>query len=699
MRGWVRILVCWGGILWPKMVSAEESVSWAFRPMHRPVLPAVGRSSWPRNPIDRFILTRLQEKQLHPSPEVDRRTLIRRLYFDLLGLPPEPDRVRAFVNDPRPDAFERLVDELLASPAYGERWARHWLDVVHYGETHGYDKDQPRPHAWPYRDYVIRAFNQDKPYSRFVQEQIAGDVLFPNTRDGIEALGFIAAGPWDLIGHAEVPESKIDGKIARHLDRDDMVTNALGTFMSLTVQCAACHDHKFDPITQQDYYRLQAVFAALDRADHAYDLDVELGHRRQQLQRELAEARQRWTQVQHEVNSRRAPRLDVWGRQVEQAILQRLFPDLIQRERHCREEVARWESRLKELPPMQTVYIGKIHFGRGAFRGTGPDGGQPRPVHVLKRGDVSKPGELIGPGAIMVISRLMGVAFEFSGGDAERRASLARWITHPDNPLTWRCIVNRVWQYHFGRGLVETANDFGRMGTPPSHPELLDWLALEFRDRGGSLKWLHRLIVTSAVYRQSSLVPPHPEDEENVWLGRMNRRKLEAEAIRDTVLSVSGLLDRRMGGPSYRDFVIERPEHSPHYQYHKSEPSDPATHRRTIYRFIVRSQPQPFLAVLDCADPSLRVDRRNSSLSPVQSLALLNNGLMLHAAKTWAKSLETEWINTADRRSIIAAAFETALSRTPSEYEKTILHRYAEQHGLANLCRLLFNLNEFVFVD
>lgn len=688
----------WLGVILPSVIAQGEA-HWSFQPMRRPAVPSVRDSSWPRTPIDRFILARLRAHQIDPSPEADRRTLIRRLYFDLLGLPPEPDRVRDFVNDPRPDAYERLVEELLASPAYGERWARHWLDVVHYGETHGYDKDQPRPHAWPYRDYVIRAMNEDKPYSRFVREQIAGDVLYPNTRDGIEALGFIAAGPWDLIGHAEVPESKIDGKIARHLDRDDMVTNALGTFMSLTIQCAACHDHKFDPVTQVDYYRLQAVFAALDRADHAYDPDVEVAHRRRIRQQALDEAKKSLAQATEEVKSRRAGRLDVWGRLLEDQMLRILHPSLVERERQCRQWVEECERQLRELPPLHYVYIGKIYHGQGAFRGTGPDGGRPRPIHLLKRGEVTKPGDPVGPGAIAAISRVMGMDFEFRGGDAERRTALAQWISHPNNPLTWRSIVNRVWQYHFGLGLVETANDFGRMGAFPSHPELLDWLAVEFRDQGGSMKWLHRLIVTSAVYRQSSSTASHPEDQQNVLLGRMNRRKIEAEAFRDAVLAVSGLLDRKMGGPSYRDFVIERPEHSPHYQYHKSDPSDPATHRRTVYRFIVRSQPQPFLATLDCADPSLRVDRRGSSLSPIQALAILNNGLILHAAKHWADRLASEGSEKSELREVVAVAFERALGRPAGAEELTLLTEYAQHHGMPNLCRVLFNLNEFVFVD
>jgi len=268
-----------------ELTSSTKARLWSLQPLQQPAIPHFSASNpADANPIDAFVRAKLDEKGLQRAPPADRRTLIRRLYFDLTGLPPTPEQIDAFVADPDPRAYAKLVDHLLDSPRYGERWARHWLDVVHYGETHGYDKDKPRPNAWPYRDYVIRAFNEDKPYARFVQEQLAGDVLFPGTRDGIEALGFIAAGPWDLIGHEEVPETKIDGKIARHLDRDDMVMNTMQTFNSLTVQCAQCHDHKFDPIAQADYYRLQAVFAAIDRTNKKYDPDPAVAQQRAELE-------------------------------------------------------------------------------------------------------------------------------------------------------------------------------------------------------------------------------------------------------------------------------------------------------------------------------------------------------------------------------------------------------------------------------
>ena len=276
IRSWIAEGASWRD---GEVLKADPNDWWSLRPIVRPAVPDPGPEGarWVRTPIDAFVYAALKAKGLSPSPEADRRTLIRRVSFDLTGLPPTPEEVEAFLADPAPDAYERLVDRLLASPRYGERWGRHWLDVARYGDTHGYDKDKPRPNAWPYRDYVIRAFNEDKPYGRFVREQVAGDVLFPGTRDGVEALGFISAGPWDFIGHAEVPESKLDGQIARLLDRDDMVANTMNTFVSMTVQCARCHDHKFDPVTQEDYYSLHAVFAALDRADRPYDLDPEVG--------------------------------------------------------------------------------------------------------------------------------------------------------------------------------------------------------------------------------------------------------------------------------------------------------------------------------------------------------------------------------------------------------------------------------------
>jgi hypothetical protein len=615
------------GARWPhKLVLKdrrnEGETWWSLQPLAMPAVPAVKNSAWVKTPIDAFVLARLEKEGLAPRPEADRRTLIRRITFDLTGLPPTPEEVEEFVKDARPQVAERLIDRLLASPRYGERWGRHWLDVVHYGDTHGYDKDKLRPNAWPYRDYVIRAFNEDKPYARFVQEQLAGDVLYPGTRDGILALGFIAAGPWDFVGHVELREGTLDKKITRNLDRDDMVATTLNTFVSLTVQCARCHDHKFDPITQEDYYSLQAVFAAVDRADRPYTSDP--------------------------------------------------------------------------TKPAGLVYAACTDYApAGTFT---PTKGRPRPIHLLARGSEKNPGREVGPGTVACIA---GLPSRFTlppdHAEGQRRAALAHWICDPKNPLTWRSIVNRVWHYHFGQGLVDTPNDFGRMGSQPSHPELLDWLAIQFRDGSQSIKQLHRLILTSSVYRHASAYDAAGarQDSGNRLLWRMNRRRLEAEAIRDAALAVSGQLDLKMGGPGFRPFGFQD-DHSPHYKYEEHDPDDPASHRRSVYRFLVRSVPEPFAETLDCADPSLQVERRNETLTALQALALLNNKFMVRMAEHFAARVEKLAPDVPGR---ISAAYWLALGRAPSDDEVRLLADLARQHGLVHVCRLLLNTNEFVFVD
>ena len=575
-----------------------EDPHWAFKPAVRPVVPHAAKAS---NPVDAFVRAKLRDKGLSPSPEADRRTLARRLHFDLVGLPPTLEQVRHFETDGDPGAYEKLVERLLASPQYGERWARHWLDVVHFGESHGYDKDKLRPHAWPYRDYVIRAFNQDKPYSRFVREQLAGDVLFPGQPESILALGFIAAGPWDFVGHVELPITKTDGLIARYNDRDDMVMSAMSTFQSLTVHCARCHDHKFDPISQRDYYALQAVFAGVDRANRPYA--------------------------------------------IANGVTQLVY------------------AAASDFPP------------EGSFK---PAKGM-RPVHFLPRGDVTHPGELMKPGALE--------RFELPEGHTEgdRRAALAAWLTHPKNLLARRSIVNRIWQYHFGRGIVDTPNDFGKMGSMPTHPELLDWLAFWFLDQRESIKDLHRLLVTSATYRQSSAHnAEHAKiDADNRFLWRMNRTRLDAEVIRDSMLQVAGNLDCKIGGPSIRNFYF-KDDHSPVYDYSRGAMDS----RRSIYRHIVRSVPDPFMDCLDAADPNLLTARRNTTLTALQALSTLNNPFVIRQSEMFAT-----------RAKDVHTAFRLALSRAPTANELQMLIAYNNEHGLANTCRLLFNSTEFMFAD
>ncbi len=881
------------GAKWPeerKLVDKYLASSdwWSLQPVVRPALPKLSAedAARVRTPIDTFILAKLREQKLSPSPEADRRTLMRRVYFDLIGLPPAPEEIEAFVSDPDPKAYEKLVDRLLDSPRYGERWARHWLDIVHYGDTHGYDKDKVRPNAWPYRDYVIRAFNEDKHYTRFVEEQLAGDVLYPHTRDGIEGLGFISAGPWDFVGHAELPEEKLDGQIARMLDRDDMVSTTMNVFVSTTAQCARCHNHKFDPITTDNYYGLQSVFAAVDRADRAYDADPDIATQRGELVKQLAQRRTELAAAQTKTREVVGPELAVidariaelsqrqkpqdrpeygyhselvtdqdttkwvqvelgesqpiahvfivgcndsfanigagfgfpvrfkieasddpefksgvftitdqtaadyknpgvtpqgfaakdvkakylrvtatklalrqndymlalaeltalspegknvalgakvtapdsieapvrwakknltdgiysgsWGddalaeltrlqTQREAMLAKALTPELRKALADAEQALASTQQAIANLPPQQNIYCGTIHTGSGAFRGTGPSG-TPREVFVLSRGDVRNKVKPAVPGALPFVPDVPAT-FALSPSDTEgaRRAALAKWIVEPKNPLTWRSIVNRVWQFHFGRGIVDSANDFGRMGTLPTHPELLDWLAVEFRDNRQSMKALHRLMVLSSTYRQTSANNDASEqlDAGNQYLWRQNRRRLEAEALHDATLIAAGKMDFKMYGPGYRDFGF-LDDHSPHYKYHEHNPVDPASHRRSIYRFIVRSVPDPFMETLDCADPSALVARRIETLTPLQALALLNNKFMVRMSEHFASRAQTLGKSPEEQ---VAAAFGLALGRAPSAEERSVLTKLAAQHGLPSVCRVILNSNEFMFVD
>jgi hypothetical protein len=635
---------------WWIAAGADWPAHWAYRPLQKPPIPhdlPRAYRAWPRTPIDRFILARLQERGLAPAPEADRRTLLRRVYFDLVGLPPTPEEMDFFLSDRKHGAYERVVDRLLASPAYGERWARHWMDIAHFAETHGHDQDRPREHAYPYRDYLIHSFNADKPYARFVQEQVAGDVLWPDDPSAIVATGFLAAGPWDESSLRDIREDSIDRAVGQVIDRDDIVTTVMGTFASTTVGCARCHDHKFDPITQREYYGLQAVFAGIDKANRAYDADPRVTARRRELLRQ-------------------------------------------------KDSPAR-KAQLAALPPQLWVYCGTNQFtADGSFR----PAPRPRPIHVLLRGDIKHPGPLAEPGALSCVP---GLAARFTlprpDDEGSRRAALAHWLTDSRNGLSWRSIANRVWQYHFGRGLVDTPNDFGRMGSPPTHPQLLDWLAVTLQENGGSLKALHRLIVTSSVYRQASAFNPKfaAVDADNRYLWRMNRQRLDAEAIHDAVLQFSGRLERRMGGPSDRPFRMTPGVHvTPNVDYLDFDPDDRANDRRSVYRFLFRTLPDPFMEAFDCPDGSQVAPVRTSSVTALQALALLHDRFIIRQSDHIAERIARQ---TASPEKQIEMLYRLLLCRRPTAHEATLVTHYARRHGLANACRMLLNSNEFVFVD
>jgi hypothetical protein len=663
--------------------------------------------------IDNFIAAKLKEKGLTPSPEADRRTLIRRLTYDLHGLPPTSVEVAAFTADPSPNAYELLVDRLLASPRYGERWGRHWLDTVHYGESHGYDKDKPRRNAWPYRDYVISSFNADKPYPRFVQEQLAGDVLFPDSPQATIALGFIATGPWDYVGQAELREGTVDKKLTRTLDRDDMVTVTMSAFTSMTAHCARCHDHKFDPIPTADYYNLQAVFAGVDRADRPVDSDPATFRRRNTFlakRREISIALRpledemaaintpeiealdkqiaRWKEVSATDPAKRPAEINTqiaWGTTRRRELLRAATPPaVLTKIEGLRTEIAAVDEEIKALPKPQLVYAATSYFDAiGTFR-FAPE---PRPVNLLIRGSVEAPGPASTPGAL---SAVQGLKPQFNATtDGERRAALAQWITHRDNVLTWRSIVNRVWHHHFGAGIVDSPNDFGHMGSLPTHPELLDWLAVQFRASGGSFKQLHKLILMSKTYRQSSTdnAENAKTDADNRYLWRANRQRLDAESIRDSILAANGKLDLTMGGPSVEQFFF-KDDHSPTYDYARFDPDAPGNYRRSVYRFLVRSVPDPLMERFDCPDVSMITAKRTTTITAIQALALMNNPFVLKQAEHLAERVRT-----------VEEAYRTLFQREPTIAEAKTLNAYLQREGMQNLCRLLLNTNEFLFSD
>ncbi|MFN0125856.1 MAG: DUF1549 and DUF1553 domain-containing protein [Verrucomicrobiales bacterium] len=898
----------------------SEHDHWSLKPLERPDVPA--EAGIGRHPVDAFIEARLATDGWAAGPEADRRTLLRRVFIDLAGLPPTPDEVEAFERDPDPAAYEAVVDRLLASPRHGERWARHWLDTIHFADTHGFEHDVFRPHAWRFRDYVIQAFNADTPWPRFIREQLAADRFYPDEPRLTAALGFLGAGTYDMSAEGTAYAS------FEYVDRDDLVTQTMAAFVSTTAQCARCHAHKFDPITQEDYFSLQAVFAGVGKGDVEYDEDaaVATARRRWSRLRDLVavagpdgsdallapewsalvdewEARwiaagspsARWeplkpaiyaaavgatlqrmdddsilstgkspdtetyvvtaasplpeiialkleamtddslphrgpgrlangnfhlTEIELQVfrKSGEAPELvrfqratadfdqpsfaapgaidgdpktswaihprvgephslvavlaapvtlaegdkivislkqfqggqhligrfrlsvtDALPGDVTLVLPERARTALAQpaseRSPEVRKALAgavlrvRAADELAALPPMAKVWAASAEAQRE--RGQKAGFAQPRVIRVFARGDIEKPGAEVSPGALTAVSALPS-RFQLPdpSDESARRAALADWIAHPNNPLTWRSIVNRVWHYHFGRGLCDTPSDFGRMGGTPTHPELLDWLAIWFRDdAGGSPKKLHRLIVTSAAYRRHSdpqslaisepiastatpagLAPvveranpradfrrQHAEDPDNHRLWRAQRARLDAETYRDAVMAISRRLDLTMGGPGIRHFRSSPgPQSTPVLDYVDFDWSQPGVARRSIYRVVWRGIPDPFMDGLDFPDMGLLSPARGFSASPLQSLALLNNPFVLHHAEALAA-----WTagSASDANHKVQMMVRAVWLRDASAEELAEFRELADAHGFSALARLLFNSNEFLFVN
>ncbi len=812
----------------PYAFSSEDGAGydwWSLQPVKRLDPPRVKHAKPLLNDIDRFVIAGLEANDFTLNPPADRVTYIRRVTYNLTGLLPTPEEVQAFVSDRGSDAYERLVDRLLDSPQYGERWGRHWLDVVRFAESNGFERDVIRRNFWPYRDYVIRAFNDDKPFDQFVIEQLAGDALDLNKAEYHVALGFLAAGP----KNDQTTVSELEKMRTRQDELDEFVVATATTFLGLTVGCARCHDHKFDPIPTNDYYAMTAVFSGCDHTrdglfaspeeQRRYDEQVNPFRKRieeaKQHQREILESGRQFPNVARaekpndgtsklesvsaranadtfppvlakfvkftslKTNNGQSPCLDelevfgldetrnlalslegaiatassvlpdfeshqihhlndgrygnsyswisnefeswakielaevaeinrvVWGRDRDGQFTDRvpvdyrieisldgeyweavvgpiagvpLSPSLRQTYNDLEAEIAHLNEQIKAVPPLPTTY---------SIRDTGGT----NVVPVLRRGDVRSPDGSIAAGAL---SEVLGLKRDLTADSGpERRLKLARWIANPANPLTARVFVNRVWHYHFGQGLVDTPSDFGFKGGRPSHPELLDWLAADFVQNGWKIKRLHRLIVLSATYRQSSKSNDMAaaEDAGNRLLWRYAPQRLEAEAIRDRILQVSGKLDLEMGGPSFELFHY-RDSNVPDYEL--IELPGPETWRRSVYRYNIRTFSSPLLSAFDCPDPSLSTPTRSQSTNPLQALSLLNNPFVVEQSKFLAERIQSSTGN--DLPTQIHEAYRLVLLREPSDAERERAMDFAARYGLAGLCRILINSNEFLYV-
>lgn len=708
----IEILSAWvdEGAPWPERVAERgDSGWWVF---HKPEPPSVPEHTSAETSLDAFLLAKLRIAGIDPAPEADRLSLLKRACFDLLGLPPGAEQINAFLADTAPGSWERLIDSLLESPRYGEKWGQHWLDLVRYGDTSGFEQDPYILEAWRYRDYVIKAFNEDKPYDRFVKEQLAADELWPDDSEARTGTGYYRVGTnRDMLFKVE-DQNRVD-RLTDYVDTTSQV------FLGLTVGCARCHDHKFDPIPQRDFYRLQAIFAPAinDRVFLEYNsarfYDIAANSREFRLRQIGDQLAAILNPVRERLRKERIARLPDDARaafdlkpeersQQQQMLVAGAEPDIRVTDDEVRaalsnadaEQLRSTERTLVTIftgytaPPMAP---GVIDVGREAPR-----------TFIAIRGNWQQPGEEVGPGFLTCLGGGEVPEPPQQANGTGRRKALAEWIASENNPLFARVMVNRIWQYHFGAGLVKTPSDFGVRAGKPTHPELLDWLAVEFRRRGYSIKQMHRLIMNSSAYRRSSVATPsgRQKDPRNDLLSHFGRRQLSAEEIRDAVLQVSGSLNLKMGGmPAVPPLdteelhgIIGRPESA-----WRVSP-DPAEHnRRSVYVLRRRTFQQPMMAAFDAPDGVLSCSRRNESTTAPQALALLNSRFMIRQSEAAVSQIENE-----------QGAFQRILGREPSTAEKSAAREFIErqtarlgsrQAALAELARGLMNSNEFLYVD
>lgn len=685
---------------------------WSFKQPQRPDVPA-STNPWVRNPVDAFLLESMQAKGLTPSPPVDRDRLLRRVTLDLTGLPPTPAEMDAFRKDRSPNAYEKLVDRLLASQHYGERWALRWLDVVRYADTNGYELDADRPHAWRYRDYVTRSFNNDKPYDRFVKEQLAGDELFPGDQDALIATGFHRAGPIHIVG----------GNQDEEMNRQEILTEMTGAvgaaFMGLTVGCARCHNHKFDPILQADYYRLQGVLAATDFKDIEIATPAEKAAYEEARKRYDAELKPIKDAIA-EIEKPYRERLKAEKRKK----LEQRYADVLnvpEKERTPEQKVLAkeanaqinpsWDEVLATIPADEKARRAELRRQMHKIELTAPDppaaafavvNMEKAPqAYILKIGDPKHKIAPVDPGLLKVLVPDGGNLPKAPQG---RRAALATWLASADHPLTARVMVNRIWQFRMGTGIVATPNDFGALGSRPTHPKLFDWLATEFMARHWSIKAIDRLIVTSSAYQQAALDDPAKLkiDSANKFYWRANRRRLEGETIRDNVLAVSGLFNPRPGGKPVRvpieqevyDLIFTEGEPDNLWPIH---PDRSEQYRRSLYLLNKRTVRLPMMTNFDQPDAMTSCPQRPVSTHALQALSLMNSDFMHEQSEAFAQRLTRDCGK--NRNCQINRAYQLALARTPKPVETEMARAFLiKGTPLADFCLALLNRNEFVYI-
>jgi hypothetical protein len=700
----------------PAPKSAKKPDPYLDWLLHKPVLPAspaVRQAAWVKNPIDAFILAKLEAKGMQPAPPAGKRALLRRVYFDLIGLPPSPNDIDAFESDTSPDAYEKAVDKLLADSRYGERWARHWLDLARFAESDGFAIDGERPTAWRYRDYVIRAFNSDKRYDTFVKEQIAGDEIQSGERsEHLVALGFLRMATWEA-----------DANFKTQL-RQDVLNEVTGTvgqvFLGFTVGCARCHDHKYDPIPQSDFYRLQAFFAPMRVEDRpAPFLDAEhpklMRSTMRKYEDEADEAGAALKKIEDHLRAKfvaaRPPKPDEKNGDLLSKDLNNKRGDYLKALKDPKdpvftaEERKSWTEARDDDRKMTDTMARYRPVAYSVSDVVPPQVPALADTYVLLGGELANKGEKVEPGFLRaIVGNSNPAKVPFAGGSSGRRTALADWIASPDNPLTARVMVNRLWQHHFGEGIVRTPSDFGINGERPTHPELLDWLATQFVEKKWSLKTMHRLMLTSSTYRQSTEHPDYQKyteiDPKNQFLWRMNWLRLEGEIIRDSVLAANGQLQKSDGGPGvFLSVPSDLAEGFEFFKWYPSSDRDQA--RRTIYTFQRRSVMNPMIEVFDGANMSEVCSRRSATVVPTQAFTLLNGEFMNSEAKRLASRV-IELAGT-DLDKAIEKAFMLTLGRRPSAQERRkaagLFSSAPPREALTRLGVVLFNLNEFLYLE